>query len=101
MRAADPVIPFWFAFERTREIAALGLTLGCGVSGYCVDDALWIVQTVVFKDEKMPQPLLVIENIKMDDLDQNHIIQNTYPTAWRGIRYPMLGSPGLNAEVRK
>ena len=65
MRPADPVIPFWLSFESSPLIDRLGLRVGCDVSGYTLDDALWIVQTVVFRDEKMPEPIRVIENIKV------------------------------------
>lgn len=89
LRPTDPVTPFWFEFERTREIDAVGLTRGCGVSGYTLDDALSIVQAVVFMNEKMPAPVRIVENIRLQDLDQGHVAPNMYPMLWRGVWYPL------------
>jgi hypothetical protein len=89
MRPIDPVIPYWLTFEPNPLIDRLGLHVDCGVSGYTLDDAHRIVQEVVFGDEPMPEPIQVIENIKMSDLDQGHVVPNMLPMIWRGILYPM------------
>lgn len=59
MRPTDRVTPFWFEFEPSPVIDRLGLHVGCGVWGYTLDDALWIVQPVLFKGEEMPEPVSV------------------------------------------
>jgi len=64
-RSTDQVTPFWFEFEPSPIIDRLGLHVGCGVSGYTLDDALWIVQEVAFGDEKMPEQIQATENVKL------------------------------------
>jgi hypothetical protein len=63
--------------------------MGCGVTAWSYDDAIIILQTIVFKDRAIPPIKKVIENIDVSTLDANHTLPNSLPVNVRGIWYPI------------
>jgi hypothetical protein len=61
-----------------------------GVTAYSLDDAIFLLQQKVFRTDKIPAARNVIENIKVIDLDQNHIVPNMGLITERGIWFPNL-----------
>lgn len=57
-----------------------------GVTAYSVEDAFDLLAQagVPFDQDEVK----VIENIRFEDLDQNHIVPNMGPMVFRGVWYP-------------
>ncbi len=84
------LIRFWFEFEGGDELFALGLKLGCGITAFSYEDAIYILKKEIFGNESLPIIRNCIENIDIRDLDQGHIVPNIFLTpSFRGVWYPM------------
>ncbi len=66
------------------------LAMQYGVSAYSFDDAISLLKHKVFQKDEMPNAKKIIEGIKSEDLDQNHIIPNMGVITERGIWFPNL-----------
>jgi hypothetical protein len=78
---------YWFEFERNQ--IPDHLALGCGVTAYNYDDALYILCKKVFRDSVVPSPKIVIEDIDVSTLDAGPALVNMAPPNLRGISYPL------------
>lgn len=72
---------FWIEFGPT-------LADKYGVTAYTFDDAVNILRQTVFRMKYIPPVLKYTEDIKFEDLDQNHVIPNMGVIAIRGIWFP-------------
>ncbi len=79
---------YWLEFDN-REKLPTGLILGCGITAYNRDDVLLILKKNVFKKDSICNPILIIENVNISNLDQNHVIPNMLPSSNRGVWFPM------------
>jgi hypothetical protein len=68
------------------------VTRQCGVTAFKFDDALWLMQELVFKDAPMPPIQSLIEDVDVSTLDQ-HVRPNILAPIWRGFWFPPIGSP--------
>jgi hypothetical protein len=80
---------YWFEFERS-SFSKLppGIDLGCGITAYNYDDAIFLLNKEVFKDRPMPSIKKVIENVDVSTLDAGHVLLNMLPPNLRGIWFP-------------
>lgn len=79
---------YWFTFNN-KHILPPGLSLGCGITAYTKEDALFIMKENVFTSYEFVQPLEIVENIHISTLDENHIIPNMLPPNNRGVWFPV------------
>jgi hypothetical protein len=85
---------YWITFDtstRDLQLAAtrVGVGLGCGVTAYSYDDALFLLESRIFRDEPILPILNVIENVDIRTLDAGHVRPNMGVPTWRGIWFPV------------
>jgi hypothetical protein len=79
------LIPFWI-------IPPAGLhPLGFGVTAHSLADALRILRAYGYELPAQEAGLRVVPNIRVADLDQNHVVPNMGPIVVRGLWYPFCG----------
>jgi len=78
---------YWFEFEDGDF--PNGIKLGCGVTAFNYDDALYLLNEKVFKGTKLPKIKNMVENIDLATLDAGHVLPNISPPNVRGIWFPM------------
>ena len=71
-------------------IAAPGpkLASSFGVTAYSIEDAFSLLAEAGYPFDQ--NEVTVIENIRFEDLDPNHIVPNMGPMVLRGVWYPFL-----------
>ena len=77
---------FWFEFQPPARPSALNL--GCGVTALDYADAVALLQAYVFPNEGPLEIVRVVEDVKLDDLEKNHVQPNLGTTYLRGIWFP-------------
>ena len=82
------MLRLWLEFDPTRVLPP-GLAYGCGVTGYNYEDAIKLVQTQVFTDGPMPDPVRLVENVDVSQLNTNHVLPNMGNPLARGIWFPL------------
>lgn len=80
---------YWIELNQTFEEHAPGALLGIGVTAYTEQDALNLVQKYLFPGERIPSVKCIREDIRIPDLDQNHVIPNMGVVSRRGIWFPL------------
>lgn len=66
--------------------------LGIGVTAASKDDALDLVSRSLFAGGQVPEIGEFIEDVKIPDLDQNHVVPNCGNHFKRGVWFPMISS---------
>ncbi|BAU55941.1 hypothetical protein MgSA37_04133 [Mucilaginibacter gotjawali] len=80
---------FWFEFESINNDTPYYLALGCGVTAYSYEDAVHLLDKLVFEGRPISKIKKHIENIDISTLDADHILPNMVrPPNLRGIWYP-------------
>jgi hypothetical protein len=84
---------YWIEFENvdlnvSEYSSHAGLGWGVGVTAHNWDDALSLLQDLLFRGDPIPNITHVIENIDVSNLDDGHILPNIGPPTFRGIWYP-------------
>ncbi len=82
---------FWFRFEPLPRPTAINL--GCGVTAYSRDDALSLIREHVFGSNDPPPIIDYIEDVRLDQIEQNHVRPNIGNIQRRGIWFPQGYSP--------
>jgi len=77
---------YWFEFEPSP--IPTPINLGCGVTAYNYDDAIALMNEVVFKQDPVPKILRALEDVDVSTLDQNHVIPNMRSVLVRGVWFP-------------
>jgi hypothetical protein len=77
---------FWFEFEPIGRPTAPNL--GCGITAYNRADAMGLLEDFVFTTEGPLNIVRVVEDVKIDDLEKNHVLPNLGKTYERGIWFP-------------
>ena len=82
----SPLIPFWILPKREGFPHH-----GFGVTAFSLHDAVRIINELGYAREVPEDPgeLTITENVRVSDLDQNHIVPNIGPIAVRGMWYPL------------
>ena len=58
------------------------------VTAWTLEDAVFLLETIIFKSGKLPCPKRVTNNIDVSKLDANHVLPNMGVCTIRGIWYP-------------
>ena len=83
------LIRYWFEFQYSHHSEVpIGLGLGCGVTAYNYDDAIFLLGKEVFENKPIAPIKKVIENVDVSTLDAGHVLPNMLPPNLRGIWYP-------------
>jgi len=77
---------YWIVFKNP----PVGMRLGCGVTAYNYDDAVLLLNKTLFDKAQLPQIEQVTEDIKVTDLEQNHVIPNMGVINLRGVWFPKI-----------
>jgi len=93
-RDADLLTRYWIEFDTSThqlrlEATRVGVGLGCSVTAYSYDDALYLLQSRLFRDTPIPPILKVAENVDVSTLDPGHVRPNMGVPIWRGIWFPL------------
>jgi len=81
---------FWFEFELDTAFNFLpGIGLGCGVTAFDYDDAIKILDEIIFSSITRPPFRRVIEDVDIGTLDQGHVIPNMKAPVNRGVWFPL------------
>ena len=80
--ADSPLKPFWIVPSNKYG------PLGFGVTAFSANDALQIIEGAGYNLPEDKSDLKIMEDIKVDDLDQPHVVKNMGPIVVRGIWYP-------------
>ncbi len=86
----EPLHRYWIEFDLTIDDprSVTGLMLGCGVTAYTRDDALYLVRSRVLHGEALPPIKSIVEDVDVSMLDQGHVMPNIWPPIWRGVWFP-------------
>ena len=77
---------FWFKFEKLPRPTIINL--GVGVSAYNYDDAIVLLRERMFGPNGPPVIEECLENVKMEDLEKNHVLPNIGNHLIRGVWFP-------------
>ena len=83
---------YWIEFDHTSSIDAR-MTPWVGVTAWTLDDALYLVRSLLFAGRTLPPMLRTIENVDVSQLDAKHVLHHVHPSNERGIWYPMITGP--------
>ena len=79
---------FWFHFENQAPLPP-GLRLGCGVTALDRDDAVRLLEALVFTSGEVPSFKKVSEDVDLASLDAGRIRPNMGNPAVRGVWFPL------------
>jgi hypothetical protein len=86
MRAADYLETFWFSFPQDPQ-----LPFGIGVTGFSEEDARALLQERGVADWfSEAREVVVKQGVRIQDLDQRHVLPNAGPLHLRGVWYPCM-----------
>lgn len=77
---------YWFSFERIDRMTPLNL--GCGVTGFDLNDALAMLKTEIFGGGEIPPIKEFVEDVDVSTLDEKHVLSNIGLVTSRGIWFP-------------
>jgi len=79
---------FWFTFALKAPLT--GLSMGCGITAFDLEDARRMLREQVFPafgEEAVDE---IVENIDIRTLEENHVRPNMGNPAVRGVWFPLL-----------
>ena len=79
------MIRFWFEFYDPPKLSPL--SIGCGITAVCADDAISILRECVDRGAGLKISKM-IKAVDLSDLDQGHVIPNMGVVAIRGVWFP-------------
>lgn len=81
---------YWIEFEDSLDHESFRMLFawGCGVTAFTYQHALQLLQDNVFAGHELPGVRHVIEDVKLDQLDQNHVIPNIGDVSILGVWWP-------------
>ena len=80
----DPrLVPFWIRFA-----GEPALQHSYGVTAYSLDEALALLKDHHLVGQEVEMPIGVSANVRIEDLDQEHVVPKCGPMAFRGVWYP-------------
>ena len=80
---------YWFEFDDNNLPDRINM--GCGITAYNYEDALYLLCDKVFKRATLPKIKITIENVDVSTLDAGHILPNMLPPNSRGGVWFTLG----------
>ncbi|MCB0514605.1 MAG: hypothetical protein R2798_01105 [Chitinophagales bacterium] len=85
------MIRFWFNFDfsNCNEEPPPGVRYGCGITAYSYEQAIFLLNEKVFRNQDIPNTFECIENVDISTLDQGHVIPNMKAPIFFGIWFPI------------
>ena len=86
------LVRYWIRFGEQKgilELPSAFIALGCGITAHDIQDAKKIIQETVFPSKPLPPITDITENIKIADLERNHVLPNIGNPGIRGIWFPL------------
>jgi hypothetical protein len=84
MLIKDPrLVSFWIRFKGEPE-----LQHSYGVTAYSLDDALALLKRHQLVGQDIESPIAISANVRIEDLDQAHVVPKCGPMGFRGVWYP-------------
>jgi hypothetical protein len=77
---------FWFKFAPLENPHPLNL--GCGVTAMNLEDALRLLDDLVFSREGIVEVVEIVEDVDVSTLDPKHVLPNMRPAIFRGVWFP-------------
>jgi hypothetical protein len=83
---------FWFEFSPSDRLTCLNM--GCGVTAFDYDDALYLLKNRVLESqlldlEDLPIVSRVVEDVDVSQLDAAHVLPNMGLVTERGVWFPL------------
>ena len=95
----EKLTTFWLTFPKDDH-----LPQGIGVTAYNEEDVYILLNEQGWLWHEEAQEVCIKHNIQINELDQNHVVNNMGPMQFRGVWYPCgnlgFGSPKENAYVK-
>jgi hypothetical protein len=86
MHSTTALDTFWFSFPQDTY-----MSLGVGVTAYSEADAYELMhERGVSEGFANAKEVVVQKNVRIQDLDQNHVVPNMGPMQLRGVWYPCM-----------
>ena len=80
---------YWFRFDLSIGQDSHGVLLGCGVTVFSYDDAIQLLERIVFKEQPLPNIKEFIEDVDVSRLDAKHVLPNIVGNPKkRGVWFP-------------
>lgn len=79
---------YWIRFADGATLEYGFLKLGCGVTAWTEDDAIWLLRQCVFEGENLPEIGEILADIDVRDLEANHVRPNIGAVSLRGVWFP-------------
>lgn len=79
---------YWFIFNDCDDFNILNL--GCGITAHNKEDALSIINNIVFPIYGELEISNIIEDIDINILDKGHILPNIGNVISRGVWFPLI-----------
>jgi len=76
------LVTFWITFQGGTFERSYGVT------AYSLEDAMALLRKHHLARPDFDRPMHVKEDIRLEDLDQGHIVPNCGPLVFRGVWYP-------------
>lgn len=81
---------YWFEFDiDTPFNYPPGISHGCGVTAFDINDALKIMDEKIFFKIQRPSIKKLIEDVDVQTLDKGHVVPNMKLPLHRGIWFPL------------
>jgi len=77
---------YWFRFSAIPKPTPLNL--GCGVTAFDYDDAIFLMQSLIFRGDTMPLIVDYAVDVRQSDLEKSHVLPNIGNLSVRGIWFP-------------
>ncbi len=82
---------YWISFdvsEIKEKLSDSNLVLGCGVSAYTEEDAIFLFKDKIVQNQQMPEIKSIVSDVDVSTLDKGHVISNMGVVSIRGIWFP-------------
>lgn len=79
---------YWIVFEGAERFG-VAIRPGVGVTAVDLDDAIGLIEQIIFKGTLPIPPTSVTEDVDVSTLDPGHVLPNMLPPNRRGIWFPV------------
>lgn len=87
MSAPHRLTRYWYEFD-IRASTDARMMPWVGVTAWTREDAEELMRSKLFGDTQLPPITRLVEDVKVTDLDENHVQRHMEPPHVRGIWYP-------------
>jgi hypothetical protein len=94
------LVRYWLIFDGNEIGKHFEFGLGFGVTAYDLDDAISLISIAFGLNRSTIPPILSVkENVKYEDLEDNHVKKNMGSMAVRGIWYPNVPTHYISSRL--